>query len=172
MMNNESQLKLQAYLDGELSEAEARTVANWMAQDREAVALFAELRQTRQAMSGFEAQIRLPESREFYWSKIRREIERLEPAPAPQRAHHSGLVPFLRRILVPLGGLAVVVLAGLLVIPHGGGASRLGFASAETALADTGAFSYRDFSSGTTLVWVSYPAEKEFAGETDFDSLD
>jgi hypothetical protein len=30
----------------------------------------------------------------------------------------------------------------------------------EFALADAGAFTYRDYSAGTTLVWFSYPADK------------
>jgi len=79
-MDHEKQLKLQAFLDEELSEAEAKEVASWLAKDQEATLLLAELRNTRQSMARFEAGVRLPESREFYWSKIEREIERLEPA--------------------------------------------------------------------------------------------
>src|SRR5438270_11040101 len=75
-MDYDSQLKLQAYLDGELPEGEAREVANWLARDQEAVGLHAELRNTRKAMAGFEAGITLPASREFFWSKIEREIQR------------------------------------------------------------------------------------------------
>src|SRR5438445_6994113 len=85
-MDYDKQLKLQAFLDEELSEAEAREVASWLAQDQEMTLLLAELRNTRQAVSRFEAGIRLPESREFYWSKIEREIERLEPAATVQPA--------------------------------------------------------------------------------------
>ena len=33
----------------------------------------------------------------------------------------------------------------------------------ETALADSGAFTYHDYSAGATLVWLSYPAEDEVA---------
>src|SRR6266702_2258506 len=80
MMDYDAQLKLQAYLDGELPEAEARAVATWLARDREAVALLAELRATRKALAGFEAGIRLPESGEFFWSKIQRAISALELA--------------------------------------------------------------------------------------------
>src|SRR5881296_3573917 len=50
-----------------LADAEARVVANWLAQDQEPVALLTELRQTRQGLAGFEAGVRLPESREFFW---------------------------------------------------------------------------------------------------------
>jgi len=40
----------------------------------------------------------------------------------------------------------------------------------ETTFADAGAFTYRDYASGTTLVWVSYPAENDFPG-TDLDDI-
>ena len=87
MIEYETQLKLQAFLDGELPEDEARTIAARVAQDPEATDLLAELRNTRQALSLFEEGPKLPESREFYWSKIQRAIEQLEPAPAvaPER---------------------------------------------------------------------------------------
>jgi len=81
-MDDKAQLKLQAYLDGELPEGEARELATGLAQDQEAAALLAELRQTRDAIAGSEQVRALPESREFYWSKIQRAIERAE-APAP-----------------------------------------------------------------------------------------
>src|SRR5260370_37928654 len=105
-MDNESQLKLQAFLDGELPKAEAAEVANWLARDQEAALLLAELRRTREALSGFGSTIRLPESREFFWSKIEREIRRQErtasvfgPEPKPS---------FWLRFLVPSGALAIV----------------------------------------------------------------
>ena len=70
MIEYQKQLKLQSYLDGELPEAEAAEVARWLSEDQEASALLTELRQTTQAMAGFEDGVRLPESREFFWSKI------------------------------------------------------------------------------------------------------
>ncbi len=85
-MNEEQQLKLQAWLDRELPDAEARQVEAWIASDPEAARLRAELENTRHALAGFEAGVRLPETREFYWSKIAREIERQEPRPAPAAA--------------------------------------------------------------------------------------
>src|SRR5438045_3337750 len=96
-MDYDAQLKLQSYLDGELPEAQAREVANWLAQDREAVALLGELRNTRQALVGVEIGIELPESREFFWSKIERDIQREEQtAPAARRVPlFSGWMRFL-----------------------------------------------------------------------------
>jgi anti-sigma factor RsiW len=165
-MDYDAQLKLQAFLDGELPEAEAKEVANWLARDSEAASLLAELRNTRQAMAGFEAGIKLPESREFYWSKIAREIERLEtPAPAPVSVP---LIVRLRRLLMPATAIALLVLGGLMVTngvrPRGGGM--------ETALADSGAFTYHDYSSGATLVWLSYPAEDEVADDEEMGTID
>lgn len=162
MTDYKDQLKLQAYLDGELPEGEAAEVANWLARDQEAVALLAELRGTRQAVAGFEKHIRLPESREFYWSKIQREIERLEPRPAAPAA-----VPFwlrLRRLLMPVSAMAMLAIAGFLAMRGMPGTGRT---PGEFSLADSGALTYRDYSAGTTLVWLSYPAEDELAVDED-----
>jgi anti-sigma factor RsiW len=158
MMDHQEQLKLQAYLDGELPEPEAREVANWLARDQDAIALLAELRNTRKATAGFEDGIKLPETREFYWSKIEREIQRQE-APARETAPVMPLFARLRRLLVPAAGLALLALVGIIAIQAPAG--RIG--NSETALADSGAFTYHDFNSGTTLVWLSYPADNELA---------
>ena len=163
-MDFDSQLKLQASLDGELPEAEAREVANWLARDGEAAAVHAELRNTRQALVGFEVGVALPESREFFWSKIQREIHRLEPAelaptPAPWFVR-------LRRLLVPVTGLAFLVVAGLLTLNPA--AQR----ASEMETADSGAFTYRDDAAGATLVWLSYPAESEVANDSELDTIE
>ena len=38
-------------------------------------------------------------------------------------------------------------------------------------LADPAAFTYRDYASGTTLVWLSYPADNEMAANEPADTL-
>src|SRR5438105_474009 len=155
-MDYDAQLKLQSYLDGELPEAEAREMANWLAQDREAVALFAELRNTRQAMVGLEVGVALPESREFFWSKIEREIYRLEQ-PQPARPALPMFAAW-RRFLMPAGAVAALAMATLLGVFNGSQGPI-----PEMAVADPSALTYHDFSAGTTLVWLSYPAENELA---------
>jgi anti-sigma factor RsiW len=169
-MNWEAQLKLQAWLDGELPEAEAGEVAKWLERDPEAAALLAELRQTRAALTGFEEGIQLPEAREFFWSKIEREIEReemrsAEPVPAPFYARW-------RRFLTPATAVALLVIAGLVAVRQNGSPVLLGGAEMETALADTGAFTYRDYSAGATLVWLSYPAENESADDDEMGTVE
>ena len=169
-MDYDSQLKLQALLDGELPEAEASEVAKWLARDPEAAALRAELRNTREALAGFEAGIQLPESREFFWSKVQREIQRLEtPATKPAAVPLSAL---LRRFLVPASAIALLFIAGVVLTRPTGPAGRTPAAEIETALADSGAFTYRDYSAGTTLVWLSYPADTEAAENDEMGTIE
>jgi anti-sigma factor RsiW len=160
-MTDEQQLKLQAFLDGELTENEAREVASWLARDSEAKALHTELKNTRRAIKDSEPSVKLPESREFYWSKIQREIERLEPI-AEKPAKVSPLI-WWRRVLMPVSALAVFVIAGLIAfyqfIPHGAGPLM----ETDVASANADGFTYRDYAKGVTLVWLPFPAEKEVA---------
>ncbi len=169
MMEYQDQLKLQSYLDGELPEAEAREAANLLTRDQDAAALATELRQTRQALAGFEEGVRLPESREFFWSKIQREIQRQE-ASAPERRVRVPWALRLRRFLMPATGIAVIGLLALVVTRESGtgGSDSI----VETALEDSGAFTYHDYSAGVTLVWLSYPADNEVADPDDSNSLD
>jgi anti-sigma factor RsiW len=162
-MDYDAQLKLQAWLDGELPEPDTREMAKRLERDAEAAALAQELRNTQQALAGLEADLRLPESREFFWSKIERELRRLE-TPGPERAS-SPLLARWRRFLVPASGIALVAIVGLLALQQGGGLRLSGGTEMETTLADTGAFTYRDYSAGATLVWLSYPAEDEAADD-------
>jgi len=167
-MDMESQLKLQAFLDGELPESEAREVANLVARDKEAAALLAELRNTRQALAGFETVLPLPESREVFWSKVQREIERQE-ARQPAEAHRPSLLAQWRRFIISAGAIAAVILVALIGVgPLGSGPSST---EAESAMADPGAFTYRDYSAQATLVWLSYPAENEIADGDTPDTL-
>jgi anti-sigma factor RsiW len=169
-MDYNAQLKLQALLDGELPEAEAKEATNWLARDREAAALLEELRNTHAALAGFEAQVRLPESREFFWSKIQREIQRLEtPTPTPTLVSLFG---WCRRWLVPASAVAMVLTAGLVLTRPTGPLGHTTAAEIETALADARAFTYRDYSAGTTLVWLSYPADNETADNDEMGAVE
>ena len=156
-MDYDAQLKLQAYLDGELSESEAKEVAKWLAQDQEAVLLHSELKNTRQALAAGEKPFTLPESREFFWSKIEREISRLE-APEPVRQRESLLARW-RKLLVPISAAAVL---GIVILTAIGPIESSG-PDSEVASEDSNGFVYRDDAGGTTLVWLSYAEENEVA---------
>jgi anti-sigma factor RsiW len=156
-MEYDAQLKLQASLDGELSEAEGKEVAKWLAQDQEAVLLHSELKNTRQALAAGEKPLQLPESREFFWSKIEREIARTEAAE-PARPKES-LAMRWRSLLVPISAAAVlgiVILTAIQPVESSGPEN-------EVASEDSNGFVYRDDSNGTTLVWLSYPEENDVA---------
>jgi len=172
MRNGKWQLKVQAYLDGELGERDRRAVESALARDPEAAALLAELRHTRSALAGFESGLRLPESREFFWSKVARAIER--PALQPNRALRERLLALwgmalARSRLVPAvatAAVALTVAAGLYVRSSRGHAPAV-----EAAFVDPGAFTYRDYARGMTLVWLAYPAEEGFTRSEPDDRL-
>jgi anti-sigma factor RsiW len=165
-MNQEQQLKLQAFLDGELPESEAREILAWTQRDSAAAGLLAELRNTRAAMAKSEPHLSLPEAREFFWSKIQREIQRLEPRA--KTVPRVSIFSALRRLLLPMGAVAALVVAGLIVHSEfqNNPAPKTAVETVadddaptvETTLASTEATTYRDASEGTTLVWFS-PAD-------------
>jgi anti-sigma factor RsiW len=159
-MNQELQLKLQAYVDGELPDGEAREVSELLTQDAEARALLAELKNTRAALAGFESEIKLPEGRDFYWSKIKREIQRLD---TPETAATPvSIFAAWRRFLIPATAVAALVIGVLTVGRQVGREGAFRGPEMETTFADSGAFTYRDYASGMTLVWLPYPAENDF----------
>jgi anti-sigma factor RsiW len=164
MMDYKDQLKLQAYLDGELPEQEMQEVAKWLDRDESATALAGELRNTRKAVTDFRDGLKLPETREFYWSKIQREIQRQEnQKPVPTTTPWYAV---LRRFLVPASAVAFLVFLSVLVVQQ---PAQLG---TETALADSGAMIFRDYSAGATFVWLSYPAEDDIADPDELGTLE
>jgi anti-sigma factor RsiW len=170
-MNADLELKLQAYLDGELPASEGKELETLVARDGEARALLAELANTRATLTGHEAEIKLSESREFYWSKIQREIRR--QAAVPRMEAPISAFAWLRRLLAPAGAAAALLLGVVIVNQQmGGSRSPLATGAIETDFADTESFIYRDYASGTTLVWLNYPAENEFAEMESDDILE
>lgn len=165
-MNEEQQLKLQAYLDGELPAREAREIAIRIQRDREADLLLAELKNTRQAMSGSEARLRVPETREFYWSKIERGIQ------------SCGMeLPRVRRfnwahVLWPVGAVAACFIVAIVETSNPDrpettaaaitASAGTGVPIVETMRPDSEATTYCDEADGTTLVW--------FSGTTDVNT--
>jgi anti-sigma factor RsiW len=155
-----NELKLQAYLDGELSAGEAREVAEWLTRDRDAQALFAELTATRTALRENEPVVTLPESREFFWSKIERAIT--AEAAASERVGVP-LLAQLRKFLAPFAGVALVVFLGVLsmnkyntpgtdpVVHH--------LAEVESLSDSVSSFSFRSQSENMFVVWLSEKAE-------------
>ena len=154
-MNVEPGIKLQAYLDGELSSGESRAISALLENDASARALFEELQQTRSLLRANEPEFRLPESREFFWSRIEREINR--PAAAAV-SRPAGWLLFLRRHLAATTGAAVALAVGVFAAFQMNWVSPDLFEEIENPLEDTGSFSFRSESQQMTLVWISNPS--------------
>lgn len=170
-MNPEFELKLQAYLDKELSPADAAEVGRQLANDAEGQALLEELRNTSAAMAVGELEIKLPETREFYWSKIAREIERLEK-PARAAAPKVSWFAWARNHLKPLTGVAILLCVGAIAMLH---SHRPGaqFGVMEMASDDMSAYTFRDQQQKMTMVWFYDPnADSSVADTSTFASMD
>ena len=164
-MKEDLQLKLQAYLDGELSASEAQSVTDWLSQDAAARDLLLELTNTRTALVSHESEIKVPDSREFYWSKISRQIEREEKITVATKP--VSLMDRIHRLLVPVGATAAVLVAVMLALPR-----TNGIGDNFTDAGDAVAFTYHNYDSGTTLVWLDYPAENDLSEMESDDTLD
>lgn len=164
MIEANLQLKIQAFLDDELSEGEAREIADLIAANPEASALHAELKNTRHALVGAEAGLKVPETREFYWSRISREISRREDAPAGRSV--PSLWQILGGWLKPMGAVAAVAIVGVLALQQM--ARPAGVMSAQV---DSDTITFQNDTTGVTFVWFDYPAENHIANETDSNTL-
>jgi anti-sigma factor RsiW len=166
-MNQE--LRLQAYLDGELPEPEAKKVEGLLGADAHASALYTELRQTRLLLKENEPEWRLPESREFFWGKIEREISRLE---SPQtRSTLPWWLAFVRRHIASISGVGVAAALALTAALQMQWVSPNLLEEIENPLGDTSSFSFRSESQKMTVVWISNPAASAPA-EEEFDPFE
>lgn len=110
-------MKYQAFVDGELPESEARRVARSLETDADARALVAELRNSKAMLTGNEPDVKLPESREFYWGKIQRQIECMDREPAgAAMGRWSAMLAGWRRFVAPLAGVAVITFLGMVAV--------------------------------------------------------
>jgi anti-sigma factor RsiW len=157
-MNRDAQLRIQSYLDGELSAAEAREIAELLSRDPVAAALHDELSRTRTLLRTGEPVCQVAETREFYWSKIARAIEcQAATGEEPPRSPWA-LVPTWLRWFVPVAGLAAV-LALLVTSPFGGYAPFEAFSEShvdeeEEAIFGTTHFTFHSETHGLTVLWV------------------
>ena len=162
-MNQDLQLKLQAYLDGELPSGEAQAVRDLLAADAAARDLLVELTNTRDVVVAHETTIKLPESREFHWSKIQREISR-ETNPVP--VAKFSFAAWLHRALVPAGATAAVAIAIMLSLPQANGVG-----DASNTSSDTATFTYHNYDTGSTLVWLDYSSMENDFSDAEWDDI-
>jgi anti-sigma factor RsiW len=153
-MTRETQLKLQAWLDGELPAADAREVRRLVERDPDAAALARELKLTRQWLAAGETLHPVPESREFYWAQIARHLTPRESAtPAVWQPAFDW-----RRWLAWLApAAAALVLLGVWLLPRlappQSAVTRA--PEIETPSDDLGTFTFRSDTEQMTVVWVN-----------------
>ena len=157
MINHETELKLQAYLDGEISAGDATALAEMLAHDPQAKSLFEELKMTRMLLAGNELEVKFPETREFYWSKISRQIEAGQQRLSEPAASEPASTWWVR-FLAPAALLAaLVVFVAVSVRTREGSSTRWAWEEdheIETPLEETSSFSFRSEAAAMTVVWV------------------
>lgn len=171
-MNWERQLELQAWVDGELSAGDARRVAAFAESDADARALANELRMAKAFISANEPEVKVPDTREFYWSQIQRRIAQAEPAPAASPALSWQFV--WRRLVTPLSGLALVTFLAVVSFntfrePAIDDSSRF-MVEVENLSDDVGSISYRSQSENMFVVYL-YKKDQEAESDTQSDQI-
>jgi len=150
-MNQDLELKLQAWLDGELSAPEARRISQEIAGDAELSGLVTELRDIKSALAGNETLRAVPETREFYWSKIERQIEREARSPGAMPTGGSRRAAWLRWFS-PLAGFAALACMLLLAVKP---VAPSAFDEISSVGEGMEAVTFHDQTAGMTVVWLA-----------------
>lgn len=153
-MTRETQLKLQAWLDGELPAADEREVRRLMERDPQAAALVRELQLTRDWLAAGEVIHPVPETREFYWSQIARRLTPRETSGAAP-ARFGRVWRRWLAWLAPATAFALVLAWWLVprLIPAQRAAAHP--TEIETPTEELGAFTFRSDTEQMTVVWVN-----------------
>jgi anti-sigma factor RsiW len=150
MIDQDTMLKVQAYVDHELDPQDARAVAALVERDAEAKAVYAELNEVRTLVAANPLSPKLPESREFFWSKIERDIRRSSAEPVTPSKFRWWM-----RIVAPATGFAVVLMVAFLLLKPGVMPSTLSsLHEIESPLKEANTISFYSPSAGMTVVWV------------------
>lgn len=165
-MEQETQLSIQALIDGELSDQKRIDIERLVTADPEAQALFDELSNTVGALKENELTRELPETREFFWSKIASEIER-EDRQAEVAKDRPRVAAWWTKLLVPIGAAAALVVAFTLFQPSAPNvpqAKPVKPAAATETLAETelempDTFTFYLFDQNATVIWVDSNVE-------------
>ena len=147
-------LRLQAYVDGELTPTERAEVERGLAANPADRQMVESLGSLRSLLKASEPVVKVPESPEFYFSKIARQIER-ESLQGKRLSETASLswTAWMRKHFVGVAGVGITAcLALLLTLSSGGGVMRDG--ELELASDDMGAYTYRDQQQQVTMVWL------------------
>ena len=147
-MKIETCLEIQAYLDNELNPERRGAVEALCAADPEAAALREALRSVKETVRTHEPEIRLAESRDFYWSQIQRRIAAAERESAAPNRRTLPTWSAIYRWLVPALGLAAV--AAVVITLKNPRHSEL-----SNAVAGGTVEVYRSDADGVTVHWIN-----------------
>jgi negative regulator of sigma E activity len=154
MRKLEKALKVQACVDGEMPDAEAKALVQSIQQDEQLQLIHEHLQSIKTLMHENELEHPVQETREFYWASIHRSIA---AAPA-ERATHASSLGWLLRWLVPVGATALLCAYWLMPVRPGLGsdaeADNLVGHEIETPLEETASFAFRSEAAEMTVVWV------------------
>lgn len=153
-MNENTELKIQALLDGELDPSERESIEALLQNDPAARASRDALCAMRELLRGAEPEHRLPESVDFHWSKIRRQIESASPeSEAPARPPASSSSLWLR---LAVSGLAALLVALVLARPPWQARIKAAYHphEVESPLQEMNAITFHSESANMTVVWV------------------
>ena len=152
---NQLELKLQAYLDGELPTAELPALEELLLSRPEYRLLLEELRLTSIALKGNEPDIKVPEARDFYWSKIARQIETESRRQETESKSVPGKlwVSWIRRHLLGLTGTGFAFCLALLIMTPSKQVAMRG-SEMELASDDMASYTYNDQQQQVKMVWL------------------
>lgn len=154
MKTTEQILDLQAYVDGELPPERRAQVEAALSGDADARELVAGLRNLSGLIRANEPEIKVPASREFYWSQIQRQIEAAGKNREEDIKPAASALGWLRWLVPAFGVATVAVVVSLRsgAKPDVGGA--LVAANVDSFQADSSSVMFRSESDGVTVHWI------------------
>jgi hypothetical protein len=162
-MNNDLELKLQAYIDGELPADQIRTVEMLLADDPASRRLVHDLQGIRGLLKTHQSEAQLPVPGAFYWSQIQRQIT-AQPVPRPNSNYLITNRLWLKW-LFPVGLTALLAIGLLRLSPSQ--PQRIIPDEMESQLKDATFFSFRSQEDGFSVVWVDTQAERSMTAVDD-----
>lgn len=175
MKDYQAQLKVQAYLDGELPDPEARQVEAWLAQDAQLRELLGELRATRDALRAHEPEVKLPVPHALYWSGIERAITQAEAAqPRPVESPAQRWLHWLHRHLAPVAAVAAVAVLAVGIGRFLADNPARHYVEIVNYSSELNISSFRSESENMFVVWFSRndaPAQAAAADEMDWEEF-
>ena len=161
MITSETIHKVQAFLDGELPEGERAAVETLVKSDPDLTLLYEALSSEKDWLGGNEMERIVPEPRDFYWSKIGSAIERdLEEEVLPPETIARPL-GFWLRWLLPVGGVAAVLLLAMVAQfggptnPPAAAQKASSYHEVDSPLDSGSLITFRSESEGVTIFWMS-----------------